>query len=122
MANAVLAVSFASPSPVPTHACRGFGMFIAVRGYSRHVLVHHSQISEELKFSRDDTDEDKMKVSMRHMTYLSMLLHTHASPHTHPAIKHHICGAHTHISVFGSVISSALNTMPSIGCKCSHAL
>jgi hypothetical protein len=36
-------------------------MFIQVQGFSRHVLVHHSQVSEELKFSRDDPDEDKIK-------------------------------------------------------------
>ncbi|BDA46039.1 probable nucleolar protein of 40 kDa [Coccomyxa sp. Obi] len=40
---------------------RPFGVFVEMEGYRRHGLVHNSQISEEVSFSRDDEDEAKVK-------------------------------------------------------------
>ncbi len=40
---------------------RPFGVFVEMEGYRRHGLVHNSQISEEVSFSREDEDEAKVK-------------------------------------------------------------
>ena len=36
-------------------------MFVEMEGFRRHGLVHNSQISEEVSFSREDEDEAKVK-------------------------------------------------------------
>uniref|UniRef100_A0A7S3VHF1 S1 motif domain-containing protein n=2 Tax=Dunaliella tertiolecta TaxID=3047 RepID=A0A7S3VHF1_DUNTE len=43
------------------HTIRPFGVFISIPGFRRHVLVHHSQISDDIRFAKDDVDEDKVK-------------------------------------------------------------
>lgn len=40
---------------------RPFGAFVELEGFRRHGLVHNSQISEEISFSREDEDEAKVK-------------------------------------------------------------
>lgn len=40
---------------------RPFGLFVELQGYRRHGLVHNSQITEEMTFSRDDEDDAKVK-------------------------------------------------------------
>lgn len=36
------------------------GVFIRLDGFEKHALVHHSQISDEVSFGRDDEDADKI--------------------------------------------------------------
>ncbi|WIA16485.1 hypothetical protein OEZ85_013166 [Tetradesmus obliquus] len=43
------------------HTVKPFGVFVAIEGYRRHVLVHHSQVSEEVLLTRGDEDELKVK-------------------------------------------------------------
>ncbi|KAL3145372.1 hypothetical protein ABBQ38_001624 [Trebouxia sp. C0009 RCD-2024] len=40
---------------------RPFGIFVALRGYRRHGMVHCSQVSDELSLSREDEDDSKVK-------------------------------------------------------------
>ena len=40
---------------------RPFGVFVEMEGYRRHGLVHNSQVSEDIAFSREDEDEAKVK-------------------------------------------------------------
>ena len=40
---------------------RPFGVFVALAGYRRHGMVHSSQVSSDLSFSREDEDEMKVK-------------------------------------------------------------
>lgn len=40
---------------------RPFGLFVAFPGHRRHGLVHNSQVAEDIQFSREDEDEDKVK-------------------------------------------------------------
>lgn len=40
---------------------RPFGVFVELPGYRKQGLVHHSQVSEELRLGRDDEDEAKVK-------------------------------------------------------------
>ena len=40
---------------------RPFGLFVELPGYRRNGLVHNSQISEDVVFSREDADDVKMK-------------------------------------------------------------
>lgn len=40
---------------------RPFGVFVSLPGFARDGLIHHSHISEELSFSREDEDEMKVK-------------------------------------------------------------
>ena len=40
---------------------RPFGVFVEMAGYRRHGLVHNSQVSEDMAFSREDEDEAKVK-------------------------------------------------------------
>ena len=40
---------------------RPFGAFVELEGFRRHGLVHNSQISEEVSFSREDEDDAKVK-------------------------------------------------------------
>ncbi|KXZ49883.1 hypothetical protein GPECTOR_19g334 [Gonium pectorale] len=43
------------------HTVRPFGIFVALPGYKRHVMVHNTQVSDELRFTREDDDEAKVK-------------------------------------------------------------
>ncbi|GFR46504.1 hypothetical protein Agub_g8085, partial [Astrephomene gubernaculifera] len=43
------------------HTIRPFGIFLALPGYRRHVLVHNSQVSDELRFNREDDEDAKVK-------------------------------------------------------------
>ncbi len=38
-----------------------YGVFVSVAGFRRNGLVPHHQVSDYLEFSREDTDEDKVK-------------------------------------------------------------
>jgi len=40
---------------------RPFGVFVELEGFRKQGLVHHSQISEEVRFGRDDDDETRVK-------------------------------------------------------------
>lgn len=40
---------------------RPFGVFVEMRGYARHGLVHCSQIANECQFSREDDDDVRNK-------------------------------------------------------------
>ncbi|KAL4418798.1 hypothetical protein ABPG77_010207 [Micractinium sp. CCAP 211/92] len=40
---------------------RPFGIFVELPGFRKQALVHHSQISEDLHFGREDDDEMKIK-------------------------------------------------------------
>ncbi|GAB4812977.1 hypothetical protein N2152v2_000023 [Parachlorella kessleri] len=40
---------------------RPFGAFVELPGFRKQGLVHHSQISDEIHFGRDDDDETKVK-------------------------------------------------------------
>lgn len=40
---------------------RPFGVFVALKGYRRHGMVHSSQVSADISFSREDEDEMKVK-------------------------------------------------------------
>ena len=39
---------------------RPFGLFVALAGYRKHGLVHSSQVSDHMGFTRDDADEEKV--------------------------------------------------------------
>jgi predicted RNA-binding protein with RPS1 domain len=39
---------------------RAFGVFVALAGYRKHGLVHSSQVSDHMGFTRDDADEEKV--------------------------------------------------------------
>ena len=39
---------------------RPFGLFVELPGFRRNGLVHNSQISEEISFSREDEDDAKV--------------------------------------------------------------
>ena len=39
---------------------RPFGLFVELAGFRRNGLVHNSQISEEISFSREDEDDAKV--------------------------------------------------------------
>ncbi|GIL65986.1 hypothetical protein Vafri_19629 [Volvox africanus] len=43
------------------HTIRPFGIFVALPGYRRHVMVHNTQVSDDLRFSRGDDEDAKMK-------------------------------------------------------------
>ncbi|KAF6261416.1 hypothetical protein COO60DRAFT_1636853 [Scenedesmus sp. NREL 46B-D3] len=43
------------------HTVKAFGVFVSIEGYRRHVLVHHSQVSDEVLLTRGDEDELKVK-------------------------------------------------------------
>lgn len=38
-----------------------FGIFVKLKDYRRHVLVHQTQVSDEIQFSREDEDQLKIK-------------------------------------------------------------
>eukprot|EP00884_Botryococcus_braunii_P001360 jgi/Botrbrau1/11224/Bobra.0075s0020.1 len=40
---------------------RPFGVFVELPGWRRHGLIHHSQVSEEVSFARDDEDDVRVK-------------------------------------------------------------
>jgi polyribonucleotide nucleotidyltransferase len=40
---------------------RPFGLFVDLEGFRRNGLVHNSQISEEIAFTREDEDDAKVK-------------------------------------------------------------
>jgi len=40
---------------------RPFGLFVSLRGYARQGLVHANNASADMRFSREDGDEDKVK-------------------------------------------------------------
>jgi hypothetical protein len=40
---------------------RPFGVFVRPAGHPQDALVHASQVNEQLSFSRDDEDADKVK-------------------------------------------------------------
>ena len=40
---------------------RPFGLFVELMGFRRNGLVHNSQISEDVVFSREDDDEAKVQ-------------------------------------------------------------
>lgn len=40
---------------------RPFGLFVELPGFRRNGLVHNSQISEDMVFSREDDDEAKVQ-------------------------------------------------------------
>lgn len=40
---------------------RPFGVFVALAGYRRHGMVHSSQVSADITFSREDEDDMKVK-------------------------------------------------------------
>jgi hypothetical protein len=55
-----------APEPGSVHRAtvrnvRPFGVFVELQGYRRHGLVHNSQVSEDIAFSREDEDEAKVK-------------------------------------------------------------
>jgi len=38
-----------------------YGIFVEIDGFSRHGLVHNSEVDDLLQFQREDADEDKVK-------------------------------------------------------------
>lgn len=40
---------------------RPFGVFVALPGWRRHGLIHHSQVAEDVSFSREDEDDVRIK-------------------------------------------------------------
>mmetsp|Transcript_26220 Transcript_26220/g.77861 ORF Transcript_26220/g.77861 Transcript_26220/m.77861 type:complete len:587 (-) Transcript_26220:1722-3482(-) len=43
------------------HTVRHFGIFVAIEGYRRHVLVYHEQVADDIVFTRDDDNDMRIK-------------------------------------------------------------
>ncbi|KAK9817647.1 hypothetical protein WJX72_000130 [[Myrmecia] bisecta] len=55
------APALSSVQRATVHSVKPVGLFVQLIGFRQQALVHNSQISDELSFSRDDDDLDKVK-------------------------------------------------------------
>ncbi len=63
---------------VCVHVCVSYMQFVSMQGYRKYGLVHNSQVSSYIAFTREHTDEEKKAELVRE--------HTHT--HTHTAQRH----------------------------------
>eukprot|EP00878_Enallax_costatus_P033584 GHUV01037115.1.p1 GENE.GHUV01037115.1~~GHUV01037115.1.p1 ORF type:complete len:502 (+),score=73.29 GHUV01037115.1:180-1685(+) len=47
--------------PGIVHTVKPFGVFVATEGYRKHVLIHHTQVSDQVMLTRSDDDDMKVK-------------------------------------------------------------